>query len=333
MKHFLNKMTKNKKYDIICKYKRGDNMQTLKLSQKQLDNLEEYSVPAGISNTEAKLYKLKIGIKKYDNQDLLLKKLYITQDRMVEDDKYGLYYTSTVSNKYHTISKLNDYQNILNMDELVIPRHQVDVRGEVVGFTVPEIKNAIPLQIINEQKTTTFEDKINYLKQIGLLLRKIESLNKSDLKFFIHDLHESNIVVDQEKKIHLVDLDSSSFTQEYGLPSKYLCINKNIKNLSKYKYNNFDLPYPSVENDLFCYNIMILNTLYGGEISKLPKEEFYQYLSYLVSIGYSYEFINCLAKIYNDASNVNPVDYLEELTSDKIGKAGKPVYEYCKNKR
>ena len=94
-------------------------MKTIKLSRKQIENLELFDVPKGISNTEGTLYRLKVGIKKIDNQDLLLKKLFVTQDRIIEDEDYGLIYTNNVSNKYNTISKLSDFGNTFNIDELM----------------------------------------------------------------------------------------------------------------------------------------------------------------------------------------------------------------------
>ena len=315
-------------------------MQTIKLSKRQLDNLVRYNVPSEVTNTEGIIYYLKTGIKKIDKEDLLFKKLYVNHDYADElsdeerkEDDY-IYHSSSMSNKFYTISRLNDFQRSMNIEELVIPRHQVTFKGDVIGFTVPEIKESRSLQSILEDSKVSSLEKVDYLKQVGETLKKINHLRLYDINFYIHDLHEGNILVtNRDKKIHFVDLDSASFSTEHALPSKPLIVDKKLKNYSKYKFNRVDIPYPGVNQDLYSYIIMILKTLYNGDITKLSKEELDEYLAYLSSLGFNQDLLWSFSLIYSDTPNVNPVDYLDGLSISQIAQSSNIVFKVKKEKK
>ena len=311
-------------------------MQTIKLSKRQLDNLEKYNVPKEVTNTEGVIYYLNIGIKKIDNQHLLFKKLYVNHDSLEEqeqkDEKY-LYHTSSMSNKLHTISKLNDYEKSLNIEELVIPKHQVSFKDEIIGFTVPEIKDSKSLQSIMANRKVDATEKIDYLKQVGETLKKIHHLRLYDINFYIHDLHEGNILVtNKDKKIHFVDLDSASFSTEHALPSKPLVVDKKLKYFSKYRFNKAAIPYPGEDSEIYSYIMMILKTLYDGDINRMKLEEFNRYIGYLYTLDINGDLLRLLNAIYTDAPNINPVDYLDDITEEQFYRASKTVYKNQKAK-
>lgn len=308
-------------------------MQTIKLSKRQLDNLKKYDVPPEVTNTEGEIYYLNTGIKKIDNQQLLLKKLYVNHDtpsKYNEKEEY-IYHSSSMANKLSTISKLNDYKTSINMEELVIPKHQVSFKDEIIGFTVPEIKEARSLQSIFDDFKITSEDKIYYLKQVGNTLKKIEHLRLYDINFYIHDLQEGNILVTtKDKKIHFIDLDSATFSTDQALSSKPLVIDKKLKQFNKYKFNKIGIPYPGKEQELYSYNIMILRALYEGNIQKLEINEFNEYLAYLSSLGIDYELLRAFSNIYTEMPNINPLDRLDTLTTPQVAKASNKVYQMKK---
>ena len=76
---------------------------------------------------------------------------------------------------------------------------------------------------------------------------------------------------------------------------------------------------------------MILNTLYGGGINRLPLEEFYNYIEYLHSLGISQELINIFEKIVSNTHNENPYLLLEELIP-YLGKSNQYVYEHVRKR-
>ena len=311
-------------------------MKTIKLSKRQLDNLKRYEVPKEVSNTEGEIYYLKTGIKKIDSQDLLFKKLYVNHDiPFVSDEKYEyIYHSSSMANKFSTISKLNDYKNTINIEELVIPKHQVIFKDEIIGFTVPEIKDARSLQAVLSDIKISSEDKIDCLKQIGETLKKIKHLRLYDINFYIHDLQESNVLVtNKDKKIHFIDLDSATFSTDQALSSKPLVVDKKLNQFSKYKYNKVGVPYPGEEQELYSYIIMILKTLYGGNIQRLSLDEYNEYLAYLSSLDIDYELLRSFSNIYTDMPNINPVDRLDTLDTIQIAQASNIVYQAKKKRK
>lgn len=68
---------------------------------------------------------------------------------------------------------------------------------------------------------------------------------------------------------------------------------------------------------------MILNYLYDGRIDRLSIEEFYRFINYLDDIEVNKELIESFEKIVVGAPNVNPVNYLDTLSSKQIAKARK----------
>lgn len=311
-------------------------MQTIKLSKRQLDNLKKYDVPQEVTNTEGVIYYLNTGIKKIDNQGLLFKKLYVNHDipsSPAEEDDY-IYHSSSMANKLSTISKLNDYKYTINMEELVIPKHQVSFKDEIIGFTVPEIKDARSLQAVLSDFKVSTEDKVGYLKQIGESLKKIKHLRLYDINFYIHDLQEGNILVtDKDKKIHFIDLDSATFSTDQALSSKPLVVDKKLKQYPKYKYNKVGIPYPGEEQELYSYNILILKMLYGNNIQRLSIDEFNEYLAYLSSLGIDYELLRSFSNLYTDQPNLNPSDNLDTLTISQIAQASQYVYKKKKERK
>ena len=310
-------------------------MQTIKLSKRQLDNLVRYDVPQEVTNTEGVIYYLKTGIKKIDKEELLFKKLYINHDSLTEEtepEKY-IYRTNSMSNKLHTISQLNDYQNVMNIEELVVPRHFVTFKNEIIGFTVPEIKDSINLQLLLKDYKINNDIKIDCLKQIGESLKKIDHLRLYDINFYIHDLQEGNILVtNKDNKIKYIDLDSATFSTEHALPSKPLILDKKLLDYPKYKFNKLNIPYPGVEQELYSYNNILLRFLYGDDIYKLSYNEFNEYLAYLSSLGINNNLIESFSFLYSNTPNINPSDYLDDLDTSQIAQASSKVYSIKKER-
>ena len=131
-------------------------------------------------------------------------------------------------------------------------------------------------------------------------------------------------------------MDSCKINGNIPFPSRYLSPISHINEYSKYKkvgdVSLIGESFKIDENtDYYCYIVMLLNYLYGKSITKLSIEEFYDYLSYLHDIGVSYELINMFGLIYTEHANVNPFEYLDEL-SKLDGRSNYRVYEYVRKK-
>jgi len=72
--------------------------------------------------------------------------------------------------------------------------------------------------------------------------------------------------------------------------------------------------------------MVILNTLYGGDVHKLSIPEFYNYLEYLYEIGVDLELLTKFEKILSANHNENPYENLESL-AHVFGRAHKNVFK------
>ena len=176
----------------------------INISKRKFESLSPLVLERGVMNTEGELYLIS-----QNGEEKVLKKLY-HQD----DDVY--------SNKLYTISMLNNYKDTFTK-EFCIPEKFVSVDSNIVGFLMPYIKGDNLNTVLNSYNIN-FKDKVSYLKQIGLLLDRVEKLRKySDVKdFYLNDLHESNFLVDEYKNVHVVDLDSAKIGNNKACPSKFL---------------------------------------------------------------------------------------------------------------
>ena len=86
-------------------------------------------------------------------------------------------------------------------------------------------------------------------------------------------------------------------------------------------------------SDLYCYTMMVLNYLYSSNVTKLSLEEYYDYLEYLRTLGYSEKFIAALQTIVIPQKNENISQFLDELSSEQVYRARESVYQYVKNKK
>lgn len=176
------------------------------------------------------------------------------------------------------------------------------------------------------------QDKIGYLKEVGAILRKMETARKytSATDFYLNDMHEGNFVLNKETlKINTVDLDSASINGNMPFASKYLSPNCSISSFEP-KYRRSNLPctgiyYSDQNSDIYCYVMMILNYLLGCETYRLPLNVFYDYMNYLKQIGFSNELVDIFAKVFTFSENENP-DYLLDQMEPFVGKANRYVF-------
>ena len=78
--------------------------------------------------------------------------------------------------------------------------------------------------------------------------------------------------------------------------------------------------------------MMFLNYIYGKNAQNLNLEEYYEYLEYLRTLGYSEQFINALLTIVSTQKSENILQYLDELTPEQIYRSSEKIYKNIKNK-
>lgn len=286
-------------------------MQIINMSKTKLNSLEPLILPKDVTSTECELFKYN-----YYGKEKLLKKLYRTN---------GIIF----ANKLYTIEALNSNKDNIPSN-FIVPEVLVSINKQIEAFTMKYIKGT-NLSIILNEPTITYEEKINYLKSIGNILEQMKNIRKyTELKdFYIGDIHEDNFLVDTEKQeIFVANLDSCKIADNKSFPGRYLTT-ASLLRYNEIKYSLLDEPdriadyKVTEETDIYCYIIMILNYLYDGRVDRLSIEEFYRFINYLDDIEVNKELIENFEKIVVGAPNVNPVNYLDTLSSKQIAKARK----------
>lgn len=284
-------------------------MQIINMSKTKLNSLEPLILPKNVTSTECELFKYP-----YYGKEKLLKKLHRTD---------GIIF----ANKLYTIEALNANKDSMPSN-FVLPESLVSINKKIEAFTMKYIKG-INLSVILNNPDITYEEKIHYLKSIGIILEQMQNIRKyTNLNnFYLGDIHEDNFLVERDKQeIYIVDLDSCKIAGNKSFPGRYLT------NSSLIKYNNTkyqtlsqtdDLAdYKIDENtDIYCYIIMILNYLYDGRVDRLSLDKFYDFINYLEDIKVNIELIECFNKIVVGGNNINPCNYLDTLTPKQVAGA------------
>ena len=292
-------------------------MQTMSISNKKFKELQELPLGSTIQHKEGNIYLIK-DKNKWNCSYKVVKKFY--------DNKSPIF-----GNKLLTINNLENSK--IDIPELVLPQKLVVNNDRLIVYTMDYIEGNNLKELIDDKKYDNLE-MIRHLKEIGVILEKINKLNKyKTCNFHLNDIHEANFVVDKEKHIRVVDIDSCKIGNNIPVCAKYLTPFSQIDELpEKYKKcadTRIGYIVPDMNTDLYCYNIMILNYLYKDNIQKLDIAEFYSYLNYLNSIGFPYELLDCFSVLYQYNNNVNPYELLELIPKD-MGRAHHKVYELVK---
>ena len=273
-------------------------MKIVNISEHRAKSLRRYDVKC--VNTEAFLYYFSMK-KKWIVEDKIFKQFFITN---------GIDF----SNKMYTINSLIDYKDEISINELVIPDCLVSINSTIVGYAMDLIDGFNLSSIIYNSKIT-IDEKIDILKKFGLVLRKMENVRKytSIQDFYIGDIHEENIMVDKN----------------LASPTRYLQSLKR-KNIINQKYTidsiNPDIITPSEQTDYYCFIILLLNTLYQGNITQLEINEYYKYIEFLQNIGINKELIEQFNNLYNNKPN-NNIDYLLDSIGKEAYQARKEVFK------
>lgn len=277
-------------------------MKIINLTEDELQKLSNYKEDDDF-NRESQILCFP-WLTSSDDKDSFLLKLLYTTDRQILD------------NKISTLENLEKCVNTDLLNELVIPHYLVEVDDNIVGFVLPEKKGCTTLGTLLQNNELTKRDKLELVQKVGELLEKVESLTYNGSSFYFSDLHENNFLVnDATKELFCVDLDSATFRDDIALPSYYLIDNPNLGDCSKYSFNVFGIPYPSRDNDLLCYNMMVLSVLAEKNMNVVSVDEYHKYLDYLQDIGLSSWDVDSFRTIYENMPNSLskiPLDYVSD---------------------
>ncbi len=279
-------------------------MKIINLRMHQLRSLKELELEPGTFNTEALMLILnKKQAKTKDGGRMLFKYLDAQDDEKV------------MARKLYTINMLNGSEKYSSINELIIPDHIVVVDGKIAGFALPLIENHKNLGKLLNNETISLETKLPYITQLGSIVDKVERITNESFRMQFGDLNEFNFIIDRNNKVKSVDLDSAYLGQdEPSNTAYYLLKNKYITALKdKYKTTKNNIIIPTDNSDLYCYNMIVLNTLAKEDIFKVDIPTYYMYLNHLKDIGIDKELIKIFERIYLPNNNRNPKDLLKNI--------------------
>lgn len=283
-------------------------MEIINFKRRDFSNFRQFKLSSDILSTEASFYWL-------DDKHLIKRYKTLTRDYL--------------DGAIYTIDNLMKYKSVINIDELVIPKSLMSINHRVCGYIVDFIDGVNLSKILYDPKVF-IQQKMHYLKLVGMSLEKMQGVRDTTCltDFFIGDLHEDNIMVDRNGEIRFLDLDSCKINNNVTSSSKYLteiwycgrseCIDhKYIQTFDRFGY---DAIVPSSDSDLYCYNIMIMNTLLQGDITCYGLADFNRYIDFLYNKGVSVDLVNSFSKLYSNLyPNENPYKFLD-LVDDNWGK-------------
>ena len=226
--------------------------------------------------------------------------------------------------KLYTIKLLLENKELLASLKISLPEELTTIESVVKGCTRPYIKGS-NLSTMLSDETIELETRIDYLKQVGSILRDMSYIRKTTslTNFFYNDIHEDNFIVGTNGIVQGIDIDACSIKD--NIPSNALypsllshCISKDSKYQKCDRVSSYTANIVPDENlDLYCYIRMILNFMYGKQIDNLDKDTLLEYLDFLEYYGGNQELLYSLSRIYDDKiPNENPdylLEYIKEL--------------------
>ena len=281
------------------------------LSRGDLETLERPSIPSSEA-TEGQFY--------FYNTEEGRKLLKII------GDKYNYY--SKLSLKNAQI--LLQYSDVLStfFPELVLPEQLLFLDEELEGFLMEFIEGENLMSFLNNPQVQ-FNKKINAFVSIGEVLERNKAIPDFPYKFNFGDLHEGNIIMNQEGKVRFVDTNGIQLNQSEIPNCKYVKMFRDDLLLFPKKYQQAATCeiIPSHDTDLFCYGIMLLNYISKSNISQTPFYKIEKYLQYLQDIGFPREFMQAFHKLYSSAPNENFKDYLTSLNPSLLDESSFKQYQ------
>ena len=282
-------------------------MNIIKLSRREYNRLKPYLVSKYIIHTEADLYEMN-----YCGERKIVKTMF-TYDKIFHKAKLN------------TLEALDTYKSYLP-ESFCTPDNLIAVGRRKPAFTAPFF-NGETLSSILKNPSIPVEEHIYYLVKVGEILEELSKTRRTtSLKdIYMGDLHESNIMVNIfTKQLGIVDLDSCRIGSRFSYTAKYLTPFSLLKTQpDKYEINQIigngpGYIVPDQNSDIYCYIVMILNYITGNIFKYFTVDNFYDYLNLLSNMGINPNLLYLIEKIVTKDDNINPYEYLRNLTTQDI---------------
>ena len=272
-------------------------MERINLTKREFRRLKHFYIDENVANTEANFY--------YDKKsDEFLFKIYRSKN-----DEY-------LQRKEKTIKDIIQSKDLINIPELILPLKEVFIDSNFRGSIIKRVKGCNTSLYLNDS-FIPLKTKIDILKQIGTILKKIKNANPN-LNLAFGDVHADNFMI-SDNKVFGIDTDGMNIFDNKGRINYYLDDKSFIHSIEKYPLDDMGLIKASTNTDIFCFIMMILDVITNNKVYRLSLNEYKYYLDYLDRLGLDNNLLMSLASIYNESiDNISPLPYLDKLDNPKI---------------
>ena len=271
------------------------------LSNNDIENLESLRLPDNISNSESDIFLFK------NNKEIdVLKRIYF-----FDKNKYD--------NKIRTLLSVENYTHTIP-NYFIKPKYFV-MYDNFIQYWASQYINNFNLKKTLDDDNLSFEKRKSYLKKIGIILEEMNWIRKSThLKdFYIGDLHEDNFLVDLQGNLMVCDIDSIKINGNKSPVSKYINpfalfsragVNKYMEDKSNNRVGDYII---NQNTDLYCYNIILLNFIFGCKVNDISVKDFYDFLNIMDSTNVDYRLIEIFNKLISEEDNSNPYNFIDSI--------------------
>ncbi len=330
-------------------------MKSINISKRKYENLKQIELPDSVLSTEAKFYKMP-----YLGKVKVFKSLYRTSGPIFANKLFTL----EMLNEYREIlpdsfvipeslcavdKELKGFilpyiQGITLEDYLENPKinakdklHYIAMIGDILE-QLSNIRKNSPLDSIylNDLHASNF---IIDPKKKNLRVVDLDSCRICDAKPFPARYLHPFALLNRAPGENKYDIYKKELIGPDGEPIMTIVLSDDVydkyeKSYCKYKNYRDELGFVnSNENsDLYCYVILFLNYIYGGNVGAFSLEDFYDYMFYLEKIGFNQELVNAFYQILTGAPNQNIGPYLESVTETQVARANRNVYKLTKDR-
>ena len=219
------------------------------------------------------------------------------------NEVYKIYNKNNAKTEYN-LRVINDifkhYKSLSNIKELVLPKKLLTKNGKVVGFTMDYIKGYTLYEIINNNLLSKNEIKEIFIK----ILNVINKFRNLPFDFYLGDLHEKNVIIDENKNIHIIDPDGFVINNKKFIDNKHISMGKYLNK----QFDYYELSSVKLNGDYICLLHMIIFYLFRDY--NIFNDNLIKYISYLTDESH----LNALIK---DSTNnrifticQNDIEYL-----------------------
>lgn len=253
-------------------------------------------------------------------KDKFLFKIYSSDD---EEYLYGK------SNKIDILQLFNKEEKI---SELVLPKVKIYIDGMFKGELLKRIKGYNGYNYLSNNNIS-LSKKIDVLKKIGVILKKIEESNPRYSACF-SDVHGGNFMIDYDGNVHAIDTTGMGLLGIPGTTNLYTYYLAK-RNISKYEANCYGIMNTSKQTDIYCYVMMIVEVLLNNKnVFSFETDIYKSLIELLDKIGFDSRLVASLSSVMdNDAKNINPFIYLDTIEEEKVKRLRKSFDTHAKIRR